>query len=102
MLFRSFEVIAASARIDAVVASITKLSRSSALEFFSAKKVFLNGMNIENNSAQLKPGDILVIRGFGKFIFDGCGNETRKGREIGRAHVRTPVTLGDLVHNVLP
>ena len=75
-----FEVIAASARIDAVVASITKLSRSSALEFFSAKKVFLNGMNIENNSAQLKPGDILVIRGFGKFIFDGCGNETRKGR----------------------
>ena len=75
-----FEVIAASARIDAVVASITKLSRSSALEFFSAKKVFLNGINIENNSAQLKPGDILVIRGFGKFIFDGCGNETRKGR----------------------
>lgn len=42
--------------------------------------MFLNGINIENNSAQLKPGDILVIRGFGKFIFDGCGNETRKGR----------------------
>lgn len=50
------------------------------LNFFQLKKVFLNGMNIENNSAQLKPGDILVIRGFGKFIFDGCGNETRKGR----------------------
>ena len=56
------------------------LNYQEVLHLNSAKKVFLNGMNIENNSAQLKPGDILVIRGFGKFIFDGCGNETRKGR----------------------
>lgn len=33
-----------------------------------------------NNSYALKPDDILVIRGTGKFIYKGCGNETRKGR----------------------
>ena len=35
---------------------------------------------MENKSSQLKEGDILVIRGFGKFIYNGSGNETRKGR----------------------
>ena len=28
----------------------------------------------------LKAGDILVVRGLGKFIYEGNGNETRKGR----------------------
>jgi RNA-binding protein YlmH len=35
---------------------------------------------MENKSCQLKENDILVIRGLGKFIYKGCGNETRKGR----------------------
>ena len=75
-----FEIIAASARVDAVAAALTKLSRNACLSLFSSKKIFVNGLVTENNSSQLKPGDILVIRGYGKFIFGGCGNETRKGR----------------------
>jgi RNA-binding protein YlmH len=74
------EIICASPRIDAVAAGITKLSRSKAVEFFRSQKVFVNGKVMENNSYTLKDGDILVIRGFGKFIYNGCGNETRKGR----------------------
>lgn len=74
------ELIAASARIDAVVASIAKISRSQCNELFTAKKIYLNGLCMENKSCQLKQGDILVIRGIGKFIYDGCGSETRKGR----------------------
>lgn len=74
------EIICASPRIDAVVASITKLSRSKAVELFRTQKVFVNGKCMENNSYSLKPDNILVIRGIGKFIYNGCGNETRKGR----------------------
>lgn len=74
------ELICASARIDAVTASITKLSRSKAAELFRSQKVFVNGKCMENNSYMLKDNDILVIRGTGKFIFKGCGNETKKGR----------------------
>ena len=44
------------------------------------QKIFVNGKCMENNSYALKPDDILVIRGTGKFIYKGCGNETRKGR----------------------
>ena len=64
-------IIAASPRIDAVVASITKLSRSNSNELFSSKKIYVNGQCIENKSAHLKPDDILVIRGTGKFIYVG-------------------------------
>ena len=73
-------IIAASPRIDAVVASITKLSRSNSNELFSSKKIYVNGQCIENKSAHLKPDDILVIRGIGKFIYVGDESETRKGR----------------------
>ncbi len=77
---KELELIAASPRIDAVVASITKRSRSNAAELFNAKKIYINGICNENKSYQLKSGDIVVIRGTGKFIYLGCGNETRKGR----------------------
>jgi RNA-binding protein YlmH len=74
------EVICASARIDAVVASLTNCSRSLALELFRTHKVFVNGTSTENNSYIMKANDILVIRGYGKFIFQSSGRETKKGR----------------------
>lgn len=76
----NLDLIAASARIDAVVSSITKLSRSKVKELFLAKKIFVNGMCNENVSYNLKSNDILVIRGVGKFIFIGNGKETKSGR----------------------
>lgn len=74
------EVLCASTRIDAAVAGITKSSRSQALELFKEKKIYLNGRLSENNSYQLKPDDIIVIRGVGKFIYKSEGGETKKGR----------------------
>ena len=74
------EVLSASERIDAAVASLTKLSRSQAVELFRARKIFINSRQMENNSYQLKANDVLVIRGTGKFIYQGCGRETKKGR----------------------
>ena len=73
-------IIAASKRIDAVVASLTRLSRSNSNELFTSKKIFLNGICTENKSQNLKKDDVLVIRGHGKYIFIGDEAETRKGR----------------------
>lgn len=73
-------VIVSSARFDAIIAAVTKASRSEALKFFTSKKVLLNGRIEERNSMNLKPDDIFSIRGYGKYRFIGCGNETRKGR----------------------
>ena len=74
------QCIAASERIDAVIAAVTKLSRSQTVILFREKKVFLNNRVLENNSYTLKPDDTFSIRGYGKFIYKGCGKETRKGR----------------------
>jgi RNA-binding protein YlmH len=72
--------IAASPRIDAVIAGITGLSRSQVVTLFREKKVSLNSRLCENNSYSMKPDDILSVRGYGKYIYRHAGNETRKGR----------------------
>lgn len=74
------ELNVASLRLDAVVAEVCKLSRSQALALFREKKVFLSGRLIENNSYQLKPLDIVTVRGFGRFEFGDTVRETKKGR----------------------
>ena len=47
---------------------------------FREKHISLNGRLYQNPSYNLKPGDIISIKGYGKYIFDSVGNETRKGR----------------------
>lgn len=78
--FKDISVVVASPRFDAIVAGVTKLSRNDALNLFKAKKVTLNGRLCEKNSITIKDGDTFSLRGYGKYIYEGCGNETRKGR----------------------
>ncbi len=74
------EVTAASERIDAVLGKLCNLSRSQSILAFREKKVFVNGKQCENNSYQLKAGDVVTFRGFGKFIYQGVKYETKKGK----------------------
>jgi RNA-binding protein YlmH len=69
-----------SLRLDGILASLLKCSRSDALSFFEDKKVTLNGRVTGRNSISLKEGDIFSVRGYGKFIFAGTGGSTRKGK----------------------
>lgn len=69
-----------AARADSIIAKLYNLSRSDSVELFRAKKVFVNGRLNENNSGQLKSGDTVSVRGFGRFRFVGISGETRKGR----------------------
>lgn len=74
------EVTAASERIDAVLGKLCNLSRSQSVLAFREKKVFVNGKQCENNSYQLKSGDVVTCRGFGKFVYEGIKYETKKGK----------------------
>ncbi|MDE7200505.1 MAG: hypothetical protein K2O91_01045 [Lachnospiraceae bacterium] len=69
-----------AARADSIIAKIYNLSRSGSVELFRAKKVFVNGRLNENNGGQLKPGDKVSVRGFGRFQFVEISGETRKGK----------------------
>ncbi len=70
----------ASERLDVLVAAVYRLSRNQSMELFRAGKIFVNGKLIENNSVQPKEGDIVSVRGFGRFVYRGTAGETRKGR----------------------
>ena len=73
-------IIVASERLDVIIAEIYNLSRSESNTLFLAKKVFVNGKLTENNSHKIKSGDIISVRGYGRFNWLGTSGETKKGR----------------------
>lgn len=78
--FQELKGSVASPRLDAVVALAFHSSRSSILSLISGGKVFVDGKLIESNSYQLKEDETVSVRGYGKFIYKGMENQTKKGR----------------------
>lgn len=72
-------LIVSSERLDGIVAKLFHLSRSQSLLLFREKKVFVNGRCMENNSGVCRDGDIVSVRGHGKFVYHGPVHETKKG-----------------------
>lgn len=72
-------LIVSSERLDGIVSKLFHLSRSQSLLLFREKKVFVNGRCVEHNSGICKDGDVVSVRGFGKFIYRGFVHETKKG-----------------------
>ncbi len=70
----------ASERLDGIIAFVYNLSRNIASEYISSRKVFINGKLTLSKSQQLKYGDIVSVRGLGRFVFDEVVNTTKKGR----------------------
>lgn len=78
----SEEIIVSSTRVDAVIASIYKLSRNNASVLFKQEKVFVNSRTVSKEGLALKDGDTVSVRGYGKFIYDGELRRTKKDRII--------------------
>ncbi len=78
--FSEEEMVVSAPRCDSVVAKAYKLSRSESVRLFEAKRIFVNGRQCESPGSVLKEGDVVSVRGFGKFIFDAVLAETKKNR----------------------
>lgn len=78
--FQHIEGSISSERLDAVLALAFQTSRSSLSNLVAAEKVFINGRLCYSNSQPLKQGDVVSVRGYGKFIYQGFLSTTRKGR----------------------
>jgi RNA-binding protein YlmH len=70
----------ASQRVDAVLAMVWHLSRGRSQEIIKAENVFINGQTVNDPGYNLKSGDRVTVRGHGKFIYEGMGTMTKKGR----------------------
>jgi len=82
----SRQVVVASERVDALISGVFRLSRSEGQTLVEQEKVFADGRMIRTPSDKVAEGAIISVRGWGRFIYDGIVNETRKGRI--RADVR--------------
>lgn len=78
--FARMEFSVASPRLDAIVKALTNLSRADANALVKAADVELNYFPEENADAPVEDGDILSIRGYGKYIIDSACGVTRRGR----------------------
>ncbi len=67
-------------RLDSVIALAFSTSRSSIISLIEGGKVFVNGKNILSNGYNLKEGDIVSVRGRGKFRFEEVEGITKKNR----------------------
>lgn len=72
--------VAASERLDCLTAAICGLSRSRALEMIAAGYVTVNSSVAEKPSKSLCAGDVLSVRGKGRFVIDSLDGRTKKNR----------------------
>ncbi|MBR3289627.1 MAG: hypothetical protein IKI63_02485 [Clostridia bacterium] len=72
----------ASSRLDCVVASLAGCSRSQAVERITAGFVSINHMPCTAISRDVREGDVLSLRGVGRFRVEELHTFTKKGRLV--------------------
>lgn len=78
----NIEIIVPSLRMDNIVSDLARTSRSKAAQIIAQERVFINGQNETKVSKQIKLGDIITIRGKGRFIIKEFKGTTRSGRTV--------------------
>lgn len=75
-------IIVPSLRLDNFVSDLAKTSRNKAVQIIDSERVFINGQNEIKPSKQVKMGDVITIRGKGRFVVKEISGTTRSGRNV--------------------
>lgn len=78
--FQTLSINVASERLDLLLAGAAGVGREAAKKLLKEERVFINGRSASSAGHKLNAGDEIVIRGFGKYIYDGISSTSRKGR----------------------
>lgn len=78
--FQDISGTVASLRLDCVVSLAAKVSREKAAALIRADRVDVNHITADSLSRELREGDILSVRGCGRFVLSGINGETKKRR----------------------
>ncbi|MEN6351067.1 MAG: YlmH/Sll1252 family protein [Syntrophomonas sp.] len=70
-----------SLRLDAAVAAVFKLPRSQAGDLIEGGEVRINHLEVTKLSTAVKVGDLISVRGLGRFRLEEIGGLSRKGRQ---------------------
>ncbi len=78
--FRNMSGTVASLRLDCVVSLAAKVSREKAAALIRSERVEVNHFPVSSVSQELSEGDVLSVRGCGRFVLSGINGSTKKGR----------------------
>ena len=78
--FQQIKGTVSSVRLDSLLPLAFSSSRSKLSGLIEGAKVFVNGKLITSNGYQVKEGDLISVRGLGKFRFEEAGKITKKNR----------------------
>lgn len=81
-LKKEFTNTVASLRLDCVVAAICSVSRNTAVELINDQRVILNSFTQQKSTVKISNGDVISIRGKGKFEIISADEFSKKGRTI--------------------
>ena len=70
----------ASCRLDCIISSGFRISRSLAAQHIEAGKVSVNGLPVEKAEKSIPQGAKISVRGLGKIQLKSVGGQTKKGR----------------------
>ena len=76
------KIIVPSLRLDNFVSDLARTSRSKAGDIIEQERVFVNGKCETKLSKQIKPNDVITIRGKGRFVIKEFSGNTRSGRTM--------------------
>ena len=78
--YEDMAVVVSSPRLDGVVKAISGKSREISAEMVRSGLVELSYVTTDNVSAEVKEGDVISIRGFGKYVVGRTEGRTKSGR----------------------
>lgn len=78
--YKTISSVCASERLDAIVGAAANVSRSISSALIAGGKVKVNHRPVLKGSEQIGEGDILSVRGYGRFLVDSFGGRTGKNR----------------------
>lgn len=80
--YKKKEGFVASMRLDVLVAQAFSLSRTNSEKLLKAQKVFHNGKLCISAGQKMNQGDVISVRGYGKFLVKDIGKTSKKGRHF--------------------
>ena len=78
--YKTYGTVCASPRLDAVVAAAVNISRAQSATLINGGKIKVNHREITHTAEPVKEGDLLSIRGHGRFLVHSFDGTTRKNR----------------------
>lgn len=75
-------IIIPSMRIDSIVSEVIRTSRAKTVGIIKEERIFVNHELITKSSKEVKEGDIITVRGKGRFVVGNIINTTKKGNLV--------------------